>query len=464
MKRGDIMKTNILIPVLILLFGALLFAQNTQDAVRIQQDELGFGTRDLAMGGTGVSSATDYSAIYWNPAGLALVENSQFSGEFSYLRFSNRATFAENLSDMSSSYNRLNALGVAIPFPTTRGSLVFAFGYNFVKSFDDYLYFNGFNTNSNALAFNLADENGISDTYYFDQDVTQTEEVSTEGGLHQWSFGGAMALSPSFDMGISMNFWRGSENYRLRFQQEDTEDYYYAYPANFDTYTLNQNLDSRYSAFSLKIGGMIKMNRFSRIGLAVEFPTTFTVTENYSSNDEITFDDGYADPYDYEPGTWDYRVRTPFRFDAGVTVGGPGLSASAAITYRDWTQTRFEKPNNYQSGSDYDELLAQNLLFNQDYRETVNYRLGGEFTFPGSGTSLRAGYAVFPSPLKGATSDLDKKYYSAGIGVKIAPNSRLDFTYVHSGWKRASEDSYTPGGTLEDISANRIFLGINYAF
>ena len=37
--------------------------------------------------------------------------------------------------------------------------MVLALGYNYVRDFDDYLYFRGFNPMSNGLEFELADEN-----------------------------------------------------------------------------------------------------------------------------------------------------------------------------------------------------------------------------------------------------------------------------------------------------------------
>ncbi|OPX35278.1 hypothetical protein B1H10_01655 [candidate division KSB1 bacterium 4484_188] len=105
------------------------------------------------------------------------------------------------------------------------------------------------------------------------------------------------------------------------------------------------------------------------------------------------------------------------------------------------------KPEHASLDEDYGSLLEENRFIRQDYRETLNYHLGGELALPGSNMYLRGGYAVYPSPLKDADSDMDKKYYSGG-----------------GNWSRQSEDSYTPGGTLEEITENRVFLGIKYNF
>ncbi len=457
------MKPTLSTTFIILLMWGMGFSQNSGDAIRIQQNELGFGARDLAMGGNGVASSGDYSSIYWNPAALASLKYTQISGELSHLRLANSATFANNLNDMENSSTRFRNFGIAIPLPTTRGSLVLALGYNHVKDFDDYLYFSGFNRNSNGLEFELKDENGTAAWYPFDRSVRQTEEVHAEGGLHQWSFGGAIALSPNFDVGASLNFWRGRENYNLQFYQEDVDNIYTEYPGDFDYYRLNHNLITDYQAFSAKLGSIIRLNRFAQVGLAVEFPTTFTLTEEYSSNDELAFDDGYIDAFDYDPGTWQYQVQTPYRFDAGVSLHQENLSLTAGVTYRDWKQTRFKIPEFSGLDADYNDLLAENLSLQKDYRETMNYHVGGEIVFPRGNLSLRGGYAVHPSPLKNATSDMDRKIYSGGIGFRIGYRSFLDVTYLRSSWTRETEDIYTPGGTSEDITENRLLVGIRFS-
>lgn len=458
------MKKQIFIIMMAGLFIVPGFSQNSWDAVRIRQNEIGFGARTLAMGGNGVAIANDYSSIFWNPAGLAALKHSEFLGEFSHMRFSNAATFANTLSDMDESFTRPRSLGLAVSLPTTRGSMTVAFGYNFIRDFDEYLFFSGFNRQSNGLEFELDDGNGNLDWYSFDRDIYQTEEIIDEGGLHQWSFGGAVSLSPNFDAGVTLNFWSGRDDYNFNYYQEDRDDNFFIFPGDFYSYTLNQNLVTDYKAFSLKLGGMFKMNNATKIGLAMEFPTTFTVTENYSYSDEIVFDDGYVDAFDYEPGEWEYKVKTPYRFDAGIAFHADNINLTAAATYQDWTQTRFEKPDFSVSDPDYSDLLNENIFIQKDYRETVNYHLGGELLLPNSHVVIRGGYAYYPSPLKDASSEFNKTVYSGGIGLKIGSNTTLDATYLRGGWKRESEDIYTPGGTLEDITENRLLLGIRYNF
>ncbi len=458
------MKLKHLISIISLIVTTSAISQNASDAIRIRQNESGFGARTLAMGGNGIVTAKDYSAIYWNPAGLASLKHSEFMGELSHLQFSNEAVFANTLSDMEESFTRLRTAGLAISLPATRGSLVFALGYNFIRSFDDYLYFNGFNSTSNGLEFEIQDEFGNYDWYSFDRNVHQTEEVTSKGGLHQWSFGGAIAVSPNLDLGATLNFWNGKEEYSLRFEQEDIDNLYSVFPGDFDSYALNHNLVTNYKALSLKLGSIMKVNRAIQLGLSMEFPTSFRIIEYYNSNDELVFDDGFVDDVEFEPGEWEYKVKTPYRFDAGIGIQSHNINFSGSITYRDWSQTRFEKPQYMPLDLDYSALLDENRILQQEYRETLNYHLGGEILIPNSNLFLRGGYAVYPSPIKNAIEEMDKIVYSGGIGFKIGNNTYLDITYLRSNWQRESEDIYTPGGTFEEITENQLFLGLKFKF
>ncbi len=459
------MRSIILLTMVILFtFTFIGKSQTSFDAVRLRMNEVGIGARDIALGGNGVALSNGYSAIYWNPGALASVKHSEVSAEFYHLQFENQASFAGNLNSMDEGFTRLRHLGMAVPLPTRRGSLVLAFGYNFVKDFDDYLFFNGFNTLSNGLEFELNDGNGNFNWYPFDKNVEQTEEVLSDGGIHQWSFGGAIAVSPSFDIGATVNFWRGEDEYHLNFRQVDVDNLYNTFPADFYSYRVNENLITDYSATSFKLGGIFKLNHFTRLGMAVEFPTTFTLTENYSFSDELEFDDGFVDAVESEPGQWEYQVKTPYRFDAGIGLNTGEVRLTASATYQDWTQTRFQRPDDFPLNSDYSQLLEENTFIREDYRETINYHLGGEINLPKSNLALRGGYAVYPSPFKNATSEMDRKYYSGGVGIKMSRDTWLDITYQRGNWSRESEDIYTPGGTLEDITENRIFAGLRFRF
>ena len=451
------------IGVLFALF-SLLTAQSTYDAVRIVEWETGFGTRALAMGGAYTAVANDYSGIYFNPAGLASMKTSQFYGELTHLRFNNQATFQGTPTDALERFTSLGSIGIGMKLPTTRGSFVIGFGYNRVKEFDSILRFRGYNPLSNGLEFELEDDAGNVDVYPFDQFVEQEERVSDEGGLNQWTIGAGIALSPALDMGVSVDFWRGRNNYQLTFVQKDVDNIYTQYPGNFYQYTYKEGIQSDYSATGLKFGLIMKMGQAIRLGATLGLPVTFTVSESYYADDELIFDDGFSDAAELDRGEFKYKVRTPFYADGGIALQNKFITLAASVRFRDWTQTRFVIPEGGLSDPDYAYFSDQNLRFQEEYRATMEYRFGGELRFNQGATVLRGGYMYLPSPLKGATQQMGKQVYTAGVGIQLDEYVRLDVTAMRSQWERESEDELTPGGTLENITADKFFVGIVYNF
>ncbi len=447
-----------------LIFGILftfgmVYGQTAYDAIRITENEEGFGMRALAMGGAYTALADDYSGIYWNPAGLGSVKKTGFHTELSHLQFSNNALYRGNLTYNSQGFTKLKSLGFVMPLPTGQGSFVIAGGYNRILDYDDQLFFEGFGDVSNDIGFNIEDDNGDTYLYPFDQGLYRQEDVRSEGGLRQWSLGGAIALSPNFTIGLTTSLVHGKEEYNFGFSQFDDDDLYNEYPGDFDEYTVNQYLQSNYYALNLKLGAMIDLNNMLKVGGVITLPSKYYVEETHSYSDDLVFDDGTNDPTE-DSGNWDYNVKTPFVFDAGVAFTNNLITLSAAARYRDWSQTRYEVSGFDTNSQDYSDIVSENNILARDYDQVLEYRFGGEVTLPGLNTKLRGGYALIPSPLR--NTDKDRKTYSAGVSFKVDKNVSLDFTYLKRDWTRNSWDIYTPAGVRESIKTNKILIGLTY--
>jgi long-subunit fatty acid transport protein len=61
------------------------FAQFPEDALRLSTPGFGVGARAMGMGNAYTGVASDFSAIYFNPAGLAQLTRGEFSMGMSYL-------------------------------------------------------------------------------------------------------------------------------------------------------------------------------------------------------------------------------------------------------------------------------------------------------------------------------------------------------------------------------------------
>ena len=123
-------------------------AQNTEDAIRYSQLGLGVSAQQLGMGNAAVGGVNDYSALFWNPAGLALERNFEFSFGFSWLNYSNDATYLNSTTTSNTSAMNLNNIGIVYPIQTSRGSLTFAFGFNRAANYTSTANLNAVNSSN----------------------------------------------------------------------------------------------------------------------------------------------------------------------------------------------------------------------------------------------------------------------------------------------------------------------------
>ena len=260
-------------------------------------------------------------------------------------------------------------------------------------------------------------------------------------------------------MGLTTSLIHGEEDYSFSFSQFDDLDIYNVYPGDFEEYTIDQYLKSDYYALNLKLGGIIELNRMIKLGGVITFPTKYYVEESHSYSDALYFDDGTYDPID-ESGNFDYHVKTPFIFDAGVALTNSLFTISGSARYRDWSQTRFEVDDFELNDQDYQDIINENNTLAHEYDQTIEYRLGAEVNLPGMNTRLRGGYSFIPNPLR--DSNNDSIIYSGGISFKVDNNVCLDLTYMKKDWTRNSWDIYTPAGVRENIQTNKIILGLTY--
>ncbi len=447
----------------IVAFTLPLFGQSTEDAVRIVDNQLGFGARALGMGGAYSAAADDYSAIYWNPAGLAQMKKMEFWMEFSHTSFSNDIVFQSSPSEASKTATKFNSFGLVLPVPTYRGSLVFAFGYQRIKDFE---YANNLfgisDQGTDRLSFELDTLGNVYD--FWGKDVENTENTSDEGSLKNWSAAAAIDLSPNVSAGVSLNYWTGNSNYLVNYYQLDKFNNFNVFPGDFYDYIEDRSLDTRYSSFNFKFAAMIRMIRILRLGLVVDLPHTINVNEDYLARSSVSFDDGEVIDFEDEVGTFEYDVKMPFRFTAGLSLALGPLLASGSAEYMDWTQIKFDVPSGAMNNPDYSDLIFENDKFRQYYRPTLKLRLGGEVGLPFLGLQGRAGVIYDPSPLKNATTDNDRKFVTLGAGLLVDKVFKIDLAYLIGFWKQTSFDDLVPAGTEEDITLQKLFLTVSYRF
>ena len=185
----------------------LVNAQYAEDALRYSQLGLGVSARQLGMGNATVGGVNDYSALFWNPAGLALERDFEFSFGLSSLGYTNDISYLGIKTSSNSNVVNLNNLGMVYPVPTVQGSLTFAFGFNRAANYTTTASMNAFNPYSSySQDINLLGRQPLSDnipyqlylanadtlgnvTSIMHGNVQQAINVIEGGGLNHCTFG-----------------------------------------------------------------------------------------------------------------------------------------------------------------------------------------------------------------------------------------------------------------------------------
>jgi hypothetical protein len=484
-NMGKNMKTSVwcscLLAVVLVLTWHPVYAQYPEDALRLGTPGYGVGGRALGMGNAYSGVASDYSALFWNPAGLAQMRYGEFSFGLSYLGVRDTSTFFGSQGSSKNNATNLNTLGLVFPVPTQRGSLVFAFGYSRENNFTGGVNFTGFNPNSSIIQSSapnggyypddlsgniayqlfLADIDTLRGTWIspITNRVNQSGVVAERGGLNNWSFGGAVDIAKDVSIGATLSYVTGSYQYERNYEESDPTNVHSVFPYDFKRLTLSEYIDDDIWGWSGKFGVMFRSSGALRFGLTAKTPTAFTVRESWTSLSRSYFDNGDVrptkGPFDAS-GNSEYDVHTPWVFGGGVSLSLGILLLSGDADYTDWTQLEFAHAN--------DEILAWNREMSKIFRDTWNARAGAELEIPSTPIRLRGGFIYNSSPYKDDPASFDQKFITGGLGILFGGSTMIDFAYARGWWETYRVNYDQSSKVNEQVTTNTFFGTLSYRF
>lgn len=432
------MKINRFLTILCVFFLSIATAYG-QSEVFFLGHQFGVGSRAMSMGGAFTAVSDDYTATYWNPAGLAQIRRMELLGGMSHLIQDNEALVNERGVLDETHATNLNAIGFVFPIPTYRGSLVFAIGYNSVRRFDD-----GFS---------------YEDKFYAQTDSAYTKSFTEleDGGLNNYVLSGAVEISPNMSIGLSMNIWRGKDNYEwVNSYDSEINKYYFDY--NRETW-----ISTNYSAINFKLGALYRLGVLGRLAATISTPVKLTAEEDWEWK-RTNFDNYDPDFADYEEvdgdyGSWDYSIKAPYTFTVGAAFTlFPNLIISGDVEYSDWTQLKYtsEPPDG--------NLSETNRYLKKELRATAEYRVGAEFTVPLLNLQLRGGFMNKQLPLREVVSRSDRRYFTAGAGILLDKQVKLDVAWLKGWWEDENYLSAEIPLVTEDIEIDKFLATIAFRF
>ena len=457
------------------------YAQTEQEALLFSRTTATGSARSQGMAGAFSAVGADMTAATLNAAGLALYRRSEFTITPAFRLSNSNGSYLDGSNSNSLTNFGVNGFSLAFYNPryqrysntaqeVEKGlkSFTFSFGYNQLENFSNKSLVSGFNEFSSVTdvfaeraqgtpAIDLADGFGDAfaslawnsfaisllagqDDQYFpavvEGDVLQTIELEESGRINEWFISLAGNVSDVFYIGATIGIRSLRYDRNLALIEEDINDIHNDFfddPADGVLFPMNRleyvnNFSTTGSGVNGQLGVIVRPSDAFRVGLSIQSPTYYTLTDFFDADDTQLQHDFTIDvPLGIDTtafnalgsGEFSYQLTTPFRATLGAMylLGKKGF-ISADVELTDYTNSRFESdlpvtdPNFYA----YD---IENRNINELFDMAINYRLGAELRF--DALRVRGGASLFSSGL----TDEAKEYQNAELAIESINNNRM---------------------------------------
>ncbi len=421
--------------------------QYVEDALRYSLHFPTVTARSMSMGGAFTSLGGDFSSSYLNPAGLGLYRKSEFSFSPGLEYNGVRSTyFKETNEDYSYQFLLGNAAYVGTMLTGRDNGLVstsLAIGYSRLNNYKGNTFTKGINPDNSLADYFMDYANGVDpellepfyerlafDAYVIDTipgsafeyqtpvflPVTQQKTIRTKGGTGEWDFSFGANLSNMFYTGIGLGIRH--VNYHEISVHSEFDDMNHN---DFNNFAFTEELDAEGTGLSVRMGLMVRLLKFVRIGGSIHLPTFYRISEKYYNTLRSEFDG--QEVYDIKPtnsdgteleaGTFRYRLFTPLRIMGGASVQiGDAALLAADVEYVDYSSMRLREAD---GETDFE---SSNREIENTYQRVLNIKAGGELRL--GNFALRAGGAYYPSPFTSTENNKDARYgeITGGMGYR----------------------------------------------
>jgi hypothetical protein len=474
------MKTKYLIAIALFAI-TKTYAQEPADALRYSWLTPNGTARNQAIGGAGASLGGEFSSLFINPAGLGFYKTNDFVFTPGYSLKDFKSTYKNNAATSNNNNFNLGASGLLFSSSTPRQkikSFTFAIGVTRIADFNKHIYYKGQNTTSSysekyleeLVNNNVTDPNNAAVDYPFgsslafntylidtvqaaDSSVSgyrslanpafgliQENTINTSGGITDLALGGGINLKEKLFFGGTLSFPFLNYNRDGHYKESDASG---NISNNFNYFESNESLRTKGIGVNVILGVIYKPVEYVRLGIAVNTPTFYQLTDKYSA-EVITDLEGYAGAGIKRQSSNDlnngallqskYNLVTPWKVTASASyvfrevedVKNQRGFITADVEYINYKAASFHAADNSDvAAKDYYSSL--NKVIDNLYKNAFNFRLGGEVKF--NTIMFRLGGAYYGNPYKKETANLYK--VSGGLGYRNK-GIFIDLTYVYS--------------------------------
>lgn len=479
------------LPALLLFVSAQMFSQTVDDVLKYSYLRPSGTARYLGAGGAMGALGADFSTASSNPAGMALFRSNEFTVTpgLKFARTDATLPGSETIEEDKSTFvfdnlglvfnttpraSRWKAFNVGLGFNkqnnfnqsifyqgNAEGTIVTGFYEDAVQTFANGGTPDNLDPYGAGLAWNSAIYDLVNDgVWKADYDFFHNPNANIERSQTLTAFGGMNEILLSFAGNYDEKLMVGATvgvpfvNYRL--EGEYTETDINNLVDSFEYLSYTEYLRTEGIGINLKLGVIYKINQMVRLGLAFHTPTALGLTDNFSNTFAYTYTiNGVtynSDPALSPDGTFDYKLRTPWRAiaSAGVVLNKHGF-ISTDVEWVDYSANRYNLTSNAPNTED--ELYERELNngISRAYQQTMNIRVGGELAL--DQFRLRGGVNLNGKPQKGA--DGFDTSFALGAGVHTGG------FFLDLGYRRyTGTSSVKPYADAPIASADNVFSDV----
>ncbi len=378
----------------------------------------GFGSRAISMGGAYIGLADDWTAIYWNPAGLAQLTGWGVGINSDYLNIETK----DGNSIANPLIGQTNADQGDIFFQLT-GTEPREFNKkkvtstSFLPALGVYYKFHFCTIEIGAyvpLAFSCSWEDAVSGV-----DAT----YKTKTSLIAYNISAARQITPQLSLGLGLNILDGSLK---RHAKKATPLY---------TYILNMKAEG------IQLQGILGLlyRPFKGLAVGVSYKTGSQAEFKGDASATYPFPSGANLVVLQEKSDYTQRLLVPVQIGLGVAYTAlEKLTLTADWVRTDWSD--FYKDIDYKV----EDVLFKDSKVNQKWVPSNRIRLGAEYC-PAKDLAIRAGFGLDPRGVcDRAVSqtnliDTDRKIISFGVGYKWN-DLAIALGYVYAFGKETIQD------------------------
>lgn len=427
---------------------ALLFSQNDANGT----------ARFTSMSGAFGALGGDISVMNINPAGLAVYNNSSFSGSLNSRKTDITSNYYGTSRNNKEDFFNLSQAGAVLVFDSAYKSdwNKFAIGFNYSITKD---FTNSYDVRGNSGIATFRDFPLDNNTPTIDYGVAEEQRFFNNyaGEINEMNIAFSSVHKNKLYLGVGFNF------YDLNFTQRST---LVEFNNDGNGNTLDANLYQENfttgAGVSVNAGFIYKAHQNFRFGLSYQTPTWYTElleesniidndgfmgdTEISVSNNSTTYDNTFGGNFPSQRFIYKFKTPSKLTASAAFIFGKNGLLSIDYIN-KNYKNMKLSNAN----------FSVENNFFQNELRNTHSLNIGSEWRF--DRFSVRGGYKYEQSPDKLALDSDNLEGYSLGGGYDFG-NFKLDFSYSDN--NRTAPYNFYSGFNVNSanlIIDNKVFTG-----